>query len=71
LWFENAVWYENIGTQEKPLMKLRGLILKTKFQGRFCHQGRALLSMKAANNDYSGPQEVPSDGILQNRQRRD
>ncbi len=30
---DGPIWYENIGTQEKPVMKLRGLILKTKFQG--------------------------------------
>ncbi len=30
---DGPIWYENIGTQQKPVMKLRGLILKTKFQG--------------------------------------
>jgi len=30
---EGPIWYENIGSREKPVMKLRGLILKQKFQG--------------------------------------
>jgi hypothetical protein len=30
---EGPIWYENIGTQETPVMKLRGLLLKTKFEG--------------------------------------
>jgi hypothetical protein len=30
---DGPIWYENIGTRERPVMKLRGLILKTKFQG--------------------------------------
>ena len=27
------VWYENIGTVERPVMKLRGLLLPHKFDG--------------------------------------
>jgi hypothetical protein len=27
------IWYENTGTGQKPVMELRGLILKTKFEG--------------------------------------
>ena len=27
------VWYENIGTQQKPVMQLRGNLLKTKMNG--------------------------------------
>jgi hypothetical protein len=30
---DGPIWYENIGTQQKPVMKLRGLVLKAKFQG--------------------------------------
>ncbi len=30
---DGPVWYKNIGTQEKPVMQSRGLILKTRFQG--------------------------------------
>ena len=30
---EGPLWYENIGDRQKPVMKLRGLVLKTKFQG--------------------------------------
>jgi hypothetical protein len=30
---EGPIWYENIGTQEKPVMRLRGPILKTTFRG--------------------------------------
>ena len=30
---DGPIWYENIGTQEKPVMQLRGLLLKTRFQG--------------------------------------
>ncbi|MBI4876263.1 MAG: VCBS repeat-containing protein [Acidobacteria bacterium] len=30
---DGPVWYENAGTQQKPVMRLRGLILQTKFQG--------------------------------------
>ena len=30
---DGPIWYENIGTQQKPEMKLRGLLLKTKFAG--------------------------------------
>lgn len=30
---DGPIWYENTGTQREPVMKLRGLILKTKFQG--------------------------------------
>ena len=30
---EGPVWYENIGTQEKPVMQLRGNLLKMKMQG--------------------------------------
>ena len=30
---EGPLWYENIGDRQKPVMRLRGLVLKTKFQG--------------------------------------
>ena len=30
---EGPLWYENIGDRQKPVMKLRGLVLKAKFQG--------------------------------------
>jgi hypothetical protein len=30
---EGPIWYENSGTREKPVMKPRGLLLKTKFEG--------------------------------------
>ena len=30
---DGPIWYENIGTRERPVMKARGLLLKTKFQG--------------------------------------
>jgi hypothetical protein len=30
---EGPVWYENVGSQEKPVMRSRGLILQQKFQG--------------------------------------
>ena len=30
---DGPIWYENIGTQQKPVMKLRGPLLRTKFQG--------------------------------------
>jgi hypothetical protein len=30
---EGPVWYENTGTQQKPVMQLRGDLLKTKIQG--------------------------------------
>lgn len=30
---DGPVWYENVGSRDKPAMRLRGLILKTRFQG--------------------------------------
>jgi hypothetical protein len=30
---DGPIWYENTGTQQKPVMEARGLLLKTKFQG--------------------------------------
>jgi hypothetical protein len=30
---DGPIWYENIGSQRKPVMRHRGLVLKTKFQG--------------------------------------
>ena len=30
---DGPVWYENTGTQQKPVMQLRGNVLKTKIQG--------------------------------------
>jgi len=30
---DGPIWYENTGSQQHPVMKPRGLILKTKFQG--------------------------------------
>jgi FG-GAP-like repeat len=30
---DGPVWYENTGTQQKPVMKLRGALLKTKLRG--------------------------------------
>lgn len=30
---EGPIWYRNTGTQQKPVMELRGLLLKTKFRG--------------------------------------
>jgi hypothetical protein len=30
---DGPIWYENIGNKQKPVMKLRGLVLKAKFQG--------------------------------------
>ncbi len=30
---EGPVWYENIGSQEKPIMRLRGVIVKTNLRG--------------------------------------
>ena len=30
---DGPIWYENIGTREAPVMKPRGLLLKTRFQG--------------------------------------
>jgi hypothetical protein len=30
---DGPIWYENIGTRARPVMKLRGLLLKTKFEG--------------------------------------
>jgi hypothetical protein len=30
---EGPIWYENIGSQQKPVMRLRGTILKAKLAG--------------------------------------
>ena len=30
---DGPIWYENSGTRERPVMKLRGLLLKQKFEG--------------------------------------